>query len=393
MAGVRKKPLSGGKYQGWFLDFRGKRKFFSGTHSRRETLQLARHMEDEQTQIRLGCRPQPNSAAKHGTRLWTEVLEEYLAWGKAQGGRNGRPWSEKYAARTKQRLAWWQKRLELEVLADLGGILPKVEKNLRDVIGKGRTGKTVNEHGAMLSTFCNWAVKRGYLLENPLKNLVAFKSTARFVRRALTIDEIQRLLEVAPPERQLLYEVALTTGLRAGELRSLTVDDLDLQHCGLLLGAEWTKNRKPGFQPLPSALLERLGAFVKAGTASLLYETRSKEVPENPLLFVPLHTYRILDKDLETAGIKKYALGGKIDFHSLRTTFVTLTIEAGANVKEAQTLARHSTPNLTMNVYARTREPRLAGLSEGIRALYVHNRESRKSPSTTTPYREAAYGG
>ncbi len=46
--------------------------------------------------------------------------------------------------------------------------------------------------------------------------------------------------------------------------------------------------------------------------------------------------------------------------------FVTLIIEAGANPKEGQTLARHSTPQLTMNVYARARNDRLSDLVEKV---------------------------
>ena len=40
--------------------------------------------------------------------------------------------------------------------------------------------------------------------------------------------------------------------------------------------------------------------------------------------------------------------------------------EATANVKELQTLARHSTPALTLNVYAKKRDERLAELAQRI---------------------------
>ena len=49
-----------------------------------------------------------------------------------------------------------------------------------------------------------------------------------------------------------------------------------------------------------------------------------------------------------------------MDFHALRVTFITLIIEAGANIKEAQELARHSTPEMTLNIYARTNKKKLA---------------------------------
>jgi len=58
---------------------------------------------------------------------------------------------------------------------------------------------------------------------------------------------------------------------------------------------------------------------------------------------------------------------------------VTLAVEAGANVKELQTLARHSTPNLTMNVYARNRNERLSELAEKIGESVLFEPECAKS--------------
>jgi hypothetical protein len=48
-----------------------------------------------------------------------------------------------------------------------------------------------------------------------------------------------------------------------------------------------------------------------------------------------------------------------MDFHAVRVAHITLVIEAGSSVKESQHLARHLTPDLTLNVYGRTRDDRL----------------------------------
>jgi hypothetical protein len=58
--------------------------------------------------------------------------------------------------------------------------------------------------------------------------------------------------------------------------------------------------------------------------------------------------------------------GGKIDFQAIRVSYVTFVLEAGANPKEAQALARHATAHLTMNVYARARSERLAEVAEKV---------------------------
>ena len=60
----------------------------------------------------------------------------------------------------------------------------------------------------------------------------------------------------------------------------------------------------------------------------------------------------MLKQDLKTAGIPYVDENGLYaDFHALRHTFITNMVKAGVNPKTAQSLARHSTIDLTMNVY------------------------------------------
>ena len=124
---------------------------------------------------------------------------------------------------------------------------------------------------------------------------------------------------------------------------------------------------------MPGDLVERLQAFAETGTASRLYrqhyvrrDAKKEGVPEDPLMYVPSHAARELDDALTAAGISKHAPGGKVDFHSLRVFYVSLVLECGAGAKEAQALARHATPELTMNVYGRARQDRLSELAEAV---------------------------
>src|SRR5690606_29871399 len=101
-------------------------------------------------------------------------------------------------------------------------------------IRRGISAQTSNFHLAAVRQFCRWMVRERRALEkhvNLLKRLNV-RTERRHDRRALTVDELQRLLRAAEagperkgmtgPERALVYRVAVETGLRAGELRSLT---------------------------------------------------------------------------------------------------------------------------------------------------------------------------
>ena len=71
----------------------------------------------------------------------------------------------------------------------------------------------------------------------------------------------------------------------------------------------------------------------------------------------------------------KVTESGKVDFHACRVAYITMLFENGATLKEARELARHITPHLTTNVYARVRDERLAGLVEQVGAALVPTAE------------------
>ncbi len=396
MAGVRHKPSTSGRYQGFFIDQTGKKKYFTGTTKRSETLRIARKLEDDHRQIRLGYREPSQTHLKHRGRPFMEAVAEYLAWGRAQGGHKGRAWATKHAYYKSRHLTSWAQTLELKTLGDLDGLLPRVEATIRELAARGKTGKTIGNLVEALRSLCNWLVIRGYLQDNPLAKLSKIDTTPRSQYRALSLDETQRLLKVAAPHLKILYVIAMVTGLRAGELRSLTRRHLDTVNMGLKLDPAWTKNRKAGFQPLPHRLVKELETFAGSGLVPSLYAQffRQYLCPPDALLYVPSHPARELDKDLIRAGIPKKTAEGKIAFHALRTAFVTFTYEAGATHREAQELARHSTPHLTANIYGRARNDRLAGITEKVAdavlsgnlgANMVHQLQSNVTPALHKP--------
>ena len=214
--------------------------------------------------------------------------------------------------------------------------------------------------------FCKWL--------NPLKNMRPFDCTPRTRRRSLTSDEVERLLQAAPASRRLLYQTALATGLRALELGHLTLQHLDLERSGLHLEADWTKNRKDGFQPLPAWLADALHESASQGDADDLYAfhygsgVRPVSHPSLPLVYVSSHPSRTFQEDCVGADIPFETEAGRAVFHSLRITFINRVIVAGATLKEAQALARHASPEMTFNVYGRTESARMVETVESASA-------------------------
>ena len=348
------------KFRFQYTDHTGKRRTGTGTTSKAETKKIAEKVEAEHAMIKNGFKELPKQSKKQQRRDYLEVVKEYIDWGKVQGGRGGKPWGDGHLKNRERHLPWWGMKLRLSSLADLNGKLSSVEKLIRELKSK-RAGKTVSNYIDSLNSFCNYCVNRDYLESNPLEKLQVVDKAPEVKRRSLTHDEIHRLLEVVKDQwhYEIVYKVALMTGLRLNELRQLSVSDLDKDRSCLILHAKWTKNRKDGVQLIPQSLIRDLEEFIEAGEAKRLYGKYYKAdkkmgFPENPLLFVSSHSAEKITKHYKEAGIPKLTGKGKVDFHALRVTYINLIIGSQANAKTAQSLARHANIDMTMNVYGRT---------------------------------------
>ena len=328
--------------------------YATGVTDKTESRRMAEDLATQADRIRRKTEPAPQLADTESLRAIMEHRDAYLAWGNSQGGRGGRPWSGTYGEKQESVLDWWIETLGLKTLRDID--LPAVEKALQEkgkenigTLKKPRfvTGKTLTHLSMNLQGFVNWCRKRKFLAANPLEGLRKFNTSARTQRRALSLEEIGKLLAVASPERRRIYRMALVTGFRARELASLRVGDLDAEKGTIFLRADFAKDRRDANRPLPQDLAAELAQACQGLS------------PETPLLsFEPVHAARLLGADLDTAKIDRSTFHGKVDFHALRVTHVTMGIELGFDAKTAQELARHKSMGMTSH-YAKANPDRL----------------------------------
>lgn len=385
------KPVMKPHWHARIEDWQGKRRNVKLSKSKAEAQRQADILEARQLEIKAGLRPIPTAEKKAAKRPFTDVIEEYLQWGSMQGGLRGGPWSDSHAKDRRSILTWWGKEEHWKVLSDLDGTLPDVEKSLRTLAVTGRNhpnkknkagsesrplaGKTLHEYANALKAFCNWCVERKYLTANPVAGLGGFDKAPQTIRRALTSHELMALLNAAPPYLRLLLETALCTGLRRGELRALTIAHLNPEHMMLRIDRKTDKGRKLRQQRLPKRLCEPLLQFAQSGEPQYLYEKHYRRsggigcelaIPDNPLLFVPTHAARTLKRIAKRAGIPEVTIDGKLDFHGLRTSYINMLIESGADAKTVQELSRHDTASMTFDVYARAKQDKMAEAAEAV---------------------------
>lgn len=110
-----------------------------------------------------------------------------------------------------------------------------------------KSAKTLNEYLAAAKQLLSWMRRQGRVAANPLEVVGKVETNGREERkrRALTDDEVTRLLSVAG-DRRVAYLAALLTGLRRGELDALKWGDVHLESPQPFLDvrASTTKNKQ-----------------------------------------------------------------------------------------------------------------------------------------------------
>lgn len=228
----------------------------------------------------------------------------------------------------------------------------------------GRSARTRNKAVTYTGSFTAWLERTGRTSSDPARAVRKVRKAAVLSRRrALTVDEIATLTDHPdiPPARRLLYLVAIYTGLRIAELMSLERDDLHLDEHHLRLRARSSKNRKEAIVELAPIVCQRWREWLKNPVYRVGNGIRKAKKalcprPEEETFYEDFARANLISRGEPTqrhpAGKPIHDDGTtRLDFHSLRVTFVTSLWRGGISLQMAQRLARHSSPDLTANIY------------------------------------------
>lgn len=332
-----------------FIDGDGKQRERKGCSDKRATEAMAAAAETEAANIKHGyVDSKAIGYRKHESRSLTDHLTDFEATLIAKGG------SRQHPPMTRSRAAKVAKLAGVQRLSGLS--LSRVQLSLGKLRDEGLSQETVNHHIRAIKAFSRWLWRDGRTREHQLVHLATASSEGdrrRRRRRALTPSEAARLIlaarggpivkEMTGPDRARCYELAMGTGLRASELATLTPErfDLTVDPPTATVPAAYTKNKQHASQPLARSLAERLAPWLATLPAG------------RPVFALARRSAEMLRVDLKAAGIPYETTSGYADFHSLRGVYISNLVASGASVKTCQTLARHSTPSLTIGVYAK----------------------------------------
>jgi integrase len=234
----------------------------------------------------------------------------------------------------------------------------------RDKLNSGLAPRTVLHIHRAFSKALKQAAADGLIPRNPAAPVKPPQPRGEEIR-PLNREQIRVLFDAASGDRlEALYIVAVTAGLRRGELQGLKWDDLDLE-AGMLQVRRTCSEPKGGhiFEAPKSGKGRNIRLTQSAVAALRIHRRRQLEErmykadlwQEQGLVFpstvgTPLwggNLNRAFKATLQRAGLPK-----STRFHDMRHTCATLLLMQGVNPKFVQELLGHADISLTLNVYS-----------------------------------------
>jgi integrase len=267
--------------------------------------------------------------------------------------------AKKDSKKQESQLDWWAGELGPYTLAD---VTPALLGETRDKLGQERGPATVVRYLAALSHVFTVAVKEwGWLENNPMRNVgkpkeprgrVRFLSDDTTGPDGKTIEgERTQLLNVCKkssnPYLHTIVVLALSTGMRQGEILNLRWPDVDLNNGRIILHE--TKNGERRVVPLTGKALDLLKTHSKVRRL------------DTPLLFPGKNPKKPMDlrtpweAALKKAGIEDFR------FHDLRHSAASYLAMNGASLAEIAEVLGHKTLQMVKR-YSHLSEAHTAGV-------------------------------
>lgn len=246
----------------------------------------------------------------------------------------------------------------------------KVQRYLADLRdnGNGISAQTFNFYLQALKEFGRWMVQDRRASESPVQRLKGLnvRTDRRHDRRALSVDEIRRLLETTTTqptrfgmtgyEQSLLYKLAIESGLRANELRTLKASSFDFESNAVSVLAAYSKHRRDDILPL------------RKDTANELQALISNKLPATSVFNMPKlnQVVKMLRADLGATGIPYVDESGRYADFPLTQTLHSITIglcQCSPKDSTGDTKAQQGRFNLEQ-IFSRLQRPDVRSSSE-----------------------------
>ncbi|MGQ9620767.1 MAG: site-specific tyrosine recombinase XerD [Bacteroidales bacterium] len=199
-----------------------------------------------------------------------------------------------------------------------------------------------------IRAFFRYLLIEGEISENP-SSLIESPKLGFRLPEVLSVKEIERIIEsidLSKPEghrNKAIVETLYGAGLRVSELVNLKITDIHTTEGFVLITGKGNKQR---MVPIGSKALKEIDLYMEQRRRlSRIYDENIVFLNRRGRKLTRVMVFTIIKNLAEKAGIKK-----KISPHTLRHSFATHMIEAGADLRAVQEMLGHESI-LTTEIY------------------------------------------
>lgn len=218
----------------------------------------------------------------------------------------------------------------------------------------GMDSRSVARKLSSLKSYFKYLKRTEIIAKNPAAGIRTPK-IKKHLPGFLTYDQVEHALNITSPRDRAIMEVLYSCGLRAQELVSLRISDIDLNRDEVRVKGKGNKERiVPLGQLAKNAVLD----YMKVRASSTGSEKRAHTTPE---LFLNYRGGRLSTRSLQQI-VKKYLIkiadAAGTNPHILRHSFATHLLEHGADLRAVQELLGHASLS-TVQIYTHLTKKRL----------------------------------
>ena len=203
---------------------------------------------------------------------------------------------------------------------------------------------TISRKISTLKSFFRYLKVNKQISQNPLTRIFLPKKDKK-LPVFLTVQEVMKLLN--SPDKDLfsgkrdsiILEILYSSGIRVSELTNINVQDVDISQETIKVKG---KGKKERIVPIGSQTTLRLNEFIK--------ENKTDKTSKLTPLFISNQFTRLTPRSIQRI-ISKYSIRSKINKritpHTLRHTFATHILNAGADLRSVQELLGHKNISTT----------------------------------------------
>lgn len=230
----------------------------------------------------------------------------------------------------------------------------------------GRKMETVNHVVKAIKRMFNWSVEVDLLEVSPIAKVKKIKFAKEKKGRPLTEDEIEKMLKTSEaegqPELRDAIVVLLETGMRIGELASLSANEVDFEK-------RLIRIPKTADKTASTTTRQRLPIKMSPNVHDILQNRRNQE----GLLFKGARSGpfnkdaagKLWNKIRDKAGLDK-----NLTIHCLRHTFITRAILAGVTYEQLEPITGNSA-RIMREYYAEWTETSAADVMDRIASGFI----------------------